>query len=107
MAIVNILGAFDEIGSKAKIMIICTTIISFMEFCIDSKIEPKIDELVKYIKDKTGIGITEGMATQFLDIMTGNVKVFIMFMINEQCEKISDNMLDNPSNMFGFIRRSI
>lgn len=107
MGIVNLLGPFDEIGSKAKIMIICTTIISFMEFCIDEKIEPQIDELVKYVKEKTGISINHVLATQFLNIMTGNIKVFIMFMINEQCEKISDNMLDNPSNMFGFIRRSI
>ena len=107
MSIINILGAFDEIGSKAKIMIICTTIISFMEYCIDEKAEPKIDDLVKYVKDKTGIGIDEGMASQFLDIMVGNVKVFMMFLINEQCEKISDNMLDNPSTLFGFLRRSI
>lgn len=107
MGIVNLLGPFDEISSKAKIMIICTTIISFMEFCIDEKIEPKIDELVKYVKEKTGISIDNVLATQFLNIMTGNIKVFIMFMINEQCEKISDNMLDTSSNMFGFIRRSI
>lgn len=107
MSIINILGAFDEIGSKAKMMIICTTIISFMEYCIDEKAEPKIDELVKYVKDKTGIGIDEGMAAEFLNIMAGNVKVFIMFLINEQCEKISDNMLDNPSALFGFLRRSI
>lgn len=107
MAKVNMLGFVDEFGSKAQMMIICTTIISFMEYCIDEKLEPEIDELVKFVKEKTGISIDNGLATQFLDIMVGNVKIFIMFMINEQCEKIAENMLDNPSNMFGFIRRSI
>lgn len=107
MGIVNILGTFDEVGSKAKMMIIFTTIISFFEYCIDNQIEPTIDEIIKYVKDKTGIEISEGLTSEFLNILFGNVKVFMMFMINEQCEKISDNMLDNPSTLFGFLRRSI
>lgn len=107
MGIVNILGIFDDVGSKAKMMIICTTIISFFDYCIDNEIEPKIDEIIKYVKNITGIELSEGLTSEFLDILLGNVKLFMMFMINEQCEKISDDVLDNPSTLFGFLRRSI
>lgn len=103
----NLFGAFDEKKDQVKMMIICSTIISFMEFCIDEKAEPTIDKMIVYIKDKTGIAIDSELAQQFLNILAGNIKVFIMFMINEQCEKIADDMLDKDSTIWGYIKKTI
>lgn len=105
MAVINLLSGLDETLQKAKLMLVVTTITSFFEYCIDEKLEPTVDNCVKYFNEKTGQSVDNELITKILEIMAGNVKLFVMFMINEQVEKIADNMLDIPSSLSSTIRR--
>ena len=105
MSVINLFSGLDETLQKAKLMLVVTTITSFFEYCIDEKLEPTVDNCVKYFNEKTGQSVDNELITKILEIMAGNVKLFVMFMINEQVEKIADNMLDIPSSLSNTIRR--
>lgn len=101
----NILGLFDEFGDKVVTMLIIQTITSFIQACIDEKIEPTVSELVAYVKEKTGKDISVELLQRFLDIAFNNFNLFIMFFINEASEKIAEDMLDTPSNVKEIMKR--
>lgn len=105
MAVINIFSELDETLQKAKLMLVVTTITSFFEYCIDEKLEPTVDNCVKFFNEKYGQSVDNEFIIKILEIMAGNVKLFVMFMVNEQVEKIADNMLDIPSSLSSTIRR--
>lgn len=100
----DILGDAKE---KAKFMILLSTIMAFFEYCIEKKIEPTLETIATYIKEKTGSSIGNEEITFLLNIMTGNVKVFVMFLLNEGSEKLAEGMTHNPLDLFSTLRRSI
>ena len=105
MGVINIMTELDETLEKAKFMLVVSTITSFFEYCIDESIEPTVEHCVKFFKEKTGQTVDSKLIIKILEIFAGNVKLFVMFTINEQVEKIADNMLDIPSSLSSVIRR--
>lgn len=101
----NILGLFDELGDKFFTMLILQTVSSFFQACIDENIEPSVTALTNYIKEKTGKEVSNEFLEKFLNIFMGNFNIFIMFAINEASEKISEDMLDTPSNIKEIVKR--
>lgn len=105
--VVNLLGMFDDYGSKFKNMVILTTIIACINYCVDNKLQPTIDQVVKYVKEKTGLDVDISIIGFFLDLLMNNLNLFIVFTISESCEDLVRNMLDNPSAILGAVRRFI
>lgn len=103
----NILGLFDDFGSKMKTMILIATINQFVQFCIDEKIEPSVTKMTDFIKDKTGMEVNNDFLEIVLKIALSNLNLFIMFTINEAAEKLAEDMLDNPSNIAQVIKKVI
>lgn len=104
---INIVGMFDEFGSKMRMMIIINSINMFMQYCIDEKLEPSVTGMTDFIKDKTGIEVDNEYLEVALKLVIGNLNLFIMFTINEAAEKIAEDMLDNPSNIKEVLKRVI
>lgn len=100
----DILGDAKE---KAKFMILLSTIMAFFEYCIEKKIEPTLEAIATYIKDKTGATVGNEEITFLLNIMTGNVKVFVMFLLNEGSEKLAEGMVHNPLDLFNALRGGV
>lgn len=108
MSVLNIFqDVFSDAKEKAKFMIVLSTIMACFEYCIDRKIEPSVQVIIDYLKDKADINLDAEAVTEFLNILTGNVKIFIMFMINEYSEKLAESMIDNPSAMVSNLRRTV
>lgn len=95
----NLIGMFDETGSKIKTMVLVSTITGFIQVCVDTGIQPNVEQLVLHIKTKLGIDIDTGWLDKFLDIMLNNLNIFVMFMIMEKAEKLAENMVDYPSSL--------
>lgn len=96
-----------DVKEKAKFMILLSTIMAFFEYCIDSKIEPTLSEMAKYITNKTGLSVGNEELTFLLDILTGNVKIFVMFLLNEGSEKLAESMVHNPWDLLKTLRGGI
>lgn len=100
----NILGDAKE---KAKFMILLSTIMAFFEYCIEKKIEPTLEAIATYIKDKTGSSVGNEEITFLLNIMTGNVKIFVMFLLNEGSENLAESMVHNPIDLWKTLRSGL
>lgn len=105
MSIVNMFAdILGDAKEKAKFMILLSTIMAFFDYCIQNKIEPTLNEVAKYLLDKTGLSVGNDEITFILSILTGNVKVFVMFMLNEGSEKLAESMVHNPLDLFKTMR---
>lgn len=88
----------SEYADKMGTIIIIGTITQFMNMCIDSKMQPTIEELTKFIKEKTGKDVDSEMLKDLLNIALNNIQIAILFAINEASEKIAEEMLDKKNN---------
>lgn len=94
----------DNLASKMGTMILLNTITQFMNYCIDEKIEPTVTNIREYVFKKTGQNLDNEMIELLLKMLLGNVQLAIIFAVNEASEVVAENMLDKPSNWWGFVR---
>lgn len=108
MSVVNMFAdILGDAKEKAKFMILLSTIMAFFEYCIEKKIEPTLEAIATYIKDKTGAIVGSAEITFLLNIMTGNVKIFVMFLLNEGSEKLAESMVHNPIDLWKTMRSGL
>lgn len=95
---------FDDLASKMSTIVLISTVNQFMEYCIDEKMTPTIENLKQYILDKTGKNLSNEYVELLLKLVLNNVQIAILYAVNEASEKIAENMLDKPSNYMAFLR---
>ena len=44
----DLLGAFDDYGAKFKNMVILTTVIAFINYCVDNGLQPTVEKVIVY-----------------------------------------------------------
>lgn len=105
MADASVLGVLNDMGAKFKYMVLMTSLIAFVNHCIDNKLQPQILELIDWIKDKTGYIIDSKDAEFFLNLLLSNINLFFIFTVSELCEELARQMLDSPSGIIEAMRR--
>lgn len=98
-------GTFDEYLDKFVIMGLLNTITQFMNYCIEEKITPTLDNIKAYILEKTGKEVSNEFLELLLKLAVGNTQLFVIFLLEEFCEKISEDMLDKQSTYLNSFKR--
>lgn len=103
----NLLGVFDDYGSKFKNMVVLTSVLAFINYSVDNGVQPTIEKVILWVKEKTGYNVDSKYVEFILDFMLNQVNLFLIFTISESCEDLARNMLDNPSAISSAMRRFI
>lgn len=98
-------GTFDEVLDKMGTIVFINTVNQFMNYCLDENITPTLDSIKEYILKKTGKEISNEVLEVILKFAVGNVQLFVIFMLEEFCEKISEDMLDKQSTYLNAFKR--
>ena len=104
---VNFLGSFDDSVSKFKNMVILTSIIACINYCVDNGVSVTTQLVIDWVEEKTGHVIKLPFLEFALDFLLNQVNLFVVFTISESCEDLARNMLDNPSAISSAMRRFI